>query len=189
MKIRRIKYSIILIISNCIMLSCTIFIGGPSYPEYPIPISTEAVGELQSSISDAIILGASTGTVIITITEAQLTSYIAMKINQNPDPVLYNPQIYLYDGQIQFFGTAIQGYFQATVALVLTIGVDETGILAIKLTSADFGPLPAPEGFTSTITALLEEAFTGSIGPMASGIRLTDAAVGNGEITIRGQVK
>ncbi len=171
------------------MLACTIFIGGPDYPDRTIPVSTEAVGELQTSIEQAMALGAVSGQVTLTITEPQLTSYLAMKLQQQNDPFLTNPQVYLQDGQIQIYGTAEQGYFQATAAIILTAGVDDTGQLTIELSSADFGPLPVPEGLLDAITAMVEEAFTGAVGPMATGIRLTNITIAGGLMTVTGEIK
>jgi hypothetical protein len=36
---------------------------------------------------------------------------------------------------------------------------------------------------------MITEAFTGSIGPLATGIRLTAVAIDNGEMAIQGQVR
>jgi uncharacterized protein YpmS len=171
------------------MAACTLFIGGPAYPERSIPVSTEAVGDLQQSIAEAIAAGAITGEMTITITEAQLTSYLAMKLQQQTDPLLTDPQVYLQDGQIQVYGRARKGNFEATALIVLTAGVDENGELKIELVSADFGPLPVPAGLLDIITAMIDEAFTGSIGPVATGIRLTNVAIADGEMTITGQIK
>jgi uncharacterized protein YpmS len=171
------------------MLSCTIFVGGPGYPSRNIPISTESVATLQASINHALEIGAETGYVTITITESQLTSYLAFKLQQQVDPFLTNPQVYLQEGQVQIYGTAIQGYFQATAVIVLVAHVNDTGQIEIELTSVDFGPLPVPKGLISSVSALLEEAFTGTIGPVATGIRLTEISIGNGIITVIGQIK
>jgi uncharacterized protein YpmS len=189
MKLNRFVLLAVLAVFVFVMLACTIFIGGPDYPDRTIPVSTEAVGELQASIEQALALGAATGQVTFTITEPQLTSYLAMKLQQQTDPFLTNPQVYLQDGQIQIYGTAVQGYFQATAAIILTAGVDDTGQLVIELTSADFGPLPVPEGLLDAITAMVEEAFTGAVGPVATGIRLTSITVANGVMTVTGQIK
>ncbi len=171
------------------MMACTVFIGGPDYPSRTIPVSTEAVGDLQQSIAEAIAAGAVTGQVTITITEPQLTSYLAMKFQQQANPLLTDPQVYLQDGQIQIYGRAKKGNFEATALIVLTAGVDENGELKIELTSADFGPLPIPTGLLDAVTAMIDEAFTGSVGPVATGIRLTSVTVADGVMTISGQIK
>jgi uncharacterized protein YpmS len=171
------------------MLACTIFIGGPDYPGRTVPQSTEALDQFQTSVAQSAADGASSGQMTLTITEDQLTSYLAMKLQQQTKPWLTNPQVYLQDGQVQIYGTAKQDFLQATAAIVLTLGIDENGQLKIELTSADFGPLPVPTGLLDAITAMVQEAFTGSIGPAATGIRLTSVVVANGAMTITGQTK
>ena len=106
------------------------------------------------------------------ISEAQLTSYLAGKLQIQAQPLFTDPQVYLQDGQIQIYGTAQQGYFQATIEIVVTAGVDDQGQLKIELTSADFGPLPIPAGLKDAVTAAIQEAYTGAIGPSAVGFRL-----------------
>ncbi len=171
------------------MLACTLFIGGPQYPPNTIPVSTEAVGDLQKSIAEAIAAGAVTGQVTIVINEEQLTSFLAMKLQQQTNPLLTDPQVYLRDGQIQIYGRAKKGNLEATARIVLTAGVDENGTLKIELSSASFGPLPIPAGLLEALTAIIDEAFTGSVGPVATGIRLTSVTVADGIMTITGQIK
>lgn len=189
MRTRRISTLSLLAIVVLSMLACVISIGGPAYPNRTIPVSTDAASQLQTDVARSWQDGAVSGQVTLTITEAQLTSFLAAKLQQKSDPFITNPQVYLQDGQIQIYGTAKQGYFRATAAIVLTAGVDENGKLKIVLTSANFGPLPIPSGLLEALTAMIEEAYTGALGPVATGIRLTDVVIANGVMTITGQIK
>ncbi|HAE58396.1 MAG TPA: hypothetical protein DCG54_02525, partial [Anaerolineae bacterium] len=65
------------------------------------------------------------------------------------------PQVLLRDNEIQIFGKAKQGYFAANVRITLSAAVDENAQPKITVKSVDFGPLPAPEGLNSTISALV----------------------------------
>ena len=172
-----------------VMLACTIFVGGPDYPAERIPVSTAAVGELQSAIQTAVAQGMETGQITLVITEPQMTSYLSYKLQQQPTPFITDPQVTLRNGQITIYGTAKQGYFQATINITLTAGVDEQGQLKIELTAADFGPLPVPKGLKDIVTAMVKEAYTGSIGPAATGIRLTSITIADGTMTIVGRIK
>jgi uncharacterized protein YpmS len=172
-----------------VMLACTIFIGGPDYPSTRIPVSTEAVGEFRSTMEAAVAAGALSGELTITITEEQLTSYLAMKLQEQAKPFLTDPQVTLRDGQIKVFGTAQQGYFEATISIVLTAGVSDTGELFIEVSSIDFGPLPVPEGIRDAISATIEEAYTGAIGPAATGLRLETVQIEDGVMTITGRTQ
>ncbi len=170
-------------------LACTIGIGGPDLPENPPPISTEAVLELQEQIKQALEQAALTGQLTLTITESQLTSLLAFRLSEQESPALTDPQVYLRDGQLQVYGKVHQGVFVANVALVLSAVVDEDGQPKIEVVSVDLGPLPAPEGLNKAIAALVTEAYTGSLGPVATGIRLESITIADGLMTLSGRVK
>jgi hypothetical protein len=171
------------------LLACTISVGGPDYPQQRIPVSTEAVGEIQSAVQTAAALGVQTGTITLTLNEPQLTSYLAYKLQQQQDPFITDPQVLLRDGQITVYGTAKQGYFLATVKIVLSAGIDSAGQLKIELVSADFGPLPVPTGLRDIVTATMQEAYTGAVGPVATGFRLESIAIADGTMTVSGRIK
>lgn len=170
------------------VLACTLNIGGPDYPTPAIPVSTEAVGELQSSLETAVAAGIS-GQITLTFTEPQLTSYLYYKLQAQSQPLITNPQVYLRDGQLQIYGTARKSYLEAIARIILSAGVDEQGQLTIELTSADFGPLPVPNGLKEIITKTIEEAYTGALGPVATGFRLQSVTIADNSMTIIGQTK
>jgi hypothetical protein len=171
------------------VLACTINIGGPDYPDRKIPVSTQAVGDLETNIQTAVALGANTGQITFLITEAQMTSYIYYKLQGQSKPFIVDPQVYLQDDQIQIFGTAEQGYFTATVSIIITPSINEGGQLQITVTSVDFGPLPVPDGLKDLITSMISEAYTGSLGPVATGFRLEGLVVANGAMLLAGRIK
>jgi uncharacterized protein YpmS len=172
-----------------VSLACTINIGGPKYPSPSIPISTEVVGELQSTLAAAVTAGVSSGQVTLKINESQLTSFLSYKLQAQSNPILSNIQVYLQDGQIKLYGTAKQGYFEATAGIILTAGVDDQGQLLIDLTTADFGPLPVPAGLLDVTTTAIKEAYTSALGPIATGFRLDSIKIESGTMTVVGRIK
>ncbi len=171
------------------VLACTINVGGPAYPDQRIPTSTYAAGELQTNVQTAVAAGAETGQISLVVTEGRLTSFMATYLQDQPQPLFTDPQVFLRDGQIQVFGTANQGYFQANIEIIVNAGVDAQGQLSINVISADFGPMPVPAGLKDTISATLQEAYTGSIGPAAVGFRLESISISEGSMTIVGRIK
>ena len=179
---------LILPLALAITLACTIFVGGPAYPQPPIPVSTEAVTSLQDQIKAAVEAGAVSGEVTLRISETQLTSYLAFKTQQDANPLLTNPQVYLRDGQMKIYGKSQQGNFVANVGIILSVGQDDQGLPKLQLVSADFGPFPLPGGLNDAITALIEEAYTGSLGPVATGFRLQSITIADGVMTVVGRI-
>ena len=177
-------------------LACTVFVGGPDYSDLPtIPVSTEITQSIQDEVARAFEEGMTTGTVTLNFTEAQLTSYIASRLQNDPTmqqdnkPLITDPQVYLRDGQMQIYGKTQQGMFAANIGIIVSVGVDENGQPKIDIVSADFGPLPAPEGLKEAISAMVREAYMGSIGPVATGLRIETISIADGIMTISGRIR
>lgn len=170
-------------------LACSIFVGGPAYPPAPVPVSTEAVQSLHDQIRQSIDEGAATGTVTFKITEEQITSYLTFLLQSQSNPVVTDPQVLLRDGQIQVFGKVQQGILVANISLAANVSIDDQGQPKIEITQTDFGPLPAPQGLNDAAGALIAEAFTGSLGPVATGFRLQNITIADGVMTISGRIK
>jgi uncharacterized protein YpmS len=171
------------------VLACSVFVGGPSYPSTSIPISTDAVQSLHDQVQQSATQGAQSGTITLQITESQLTSYLASYFDSQPNPLLLNPQVLLRNGQMQVFGQFQQGLFTGNASITLQVSVDANGQPKIDITQTDFGPLPAPQGLNDAISSLIQQAFTGSLGPAATGFRLDSISIADGVMTINGRIK
>lgn len=170
-------------------LACTMDLGGPAAPGEPIPTSEAAAQEILDAWKSAAGASTSTGEVRLLINESQLTSLVAARLPENENPVLRDPQVYLQQGQLQIYGIVQQGPFQGAVLLSITPLLHADGTLAFELTSADLGPLPAPEGVKDSLSALITEAFAGPIGSLATGLRVTSIAIEDGELALVGELR
>ena len=171
-------------------LACSIFIGGPEYPSESVPASTEQVATMKAQIEQSFLDGAESGAVTVQMTESQLTSYIAAKLEAQTDPPFTDPQVLLRNGQMLIYGKVTQGYFYANMLITLNVGVDPaTGLPSITIASADFGPVDAPQGINKAISSIIEEAFTGSLGPVATGLRIETITITDGVMTFTGRIK
>ncbi len=178
-------------------LACTVFVGGPDYSSLPpIPVSAEAAASIQDEIARAVAAAVETGVITVNLTEPQITSYLAARLQTDPSlqqsdrkPLITEPQVYLRDGQMQIYGKTQQGILAANIGIIVNMGVDVNGQPQIDVVSADFGPFPAPEGLKEAITAMVREAYTGSLGPVATGLRIEAISIANGVMTVTGRVR
>lgn len=171
-------------------LACSIFVGGPDYPAQAIPYSPNEVQNMRTQIEQAFLAGAESGIVTLQITESQLTSYMTEILQAQADPPFTEPQVLLRNGQMQMYGKVKQGMFDANILITMNVGIDEiTGQPKVEIASADFGPLPAPEGINTAMNAVIAEAFTGSLGPVAVGFRLEAITIADGIMTLTGRIK
>lgn len=187
---------IFLIILTLTSLACTVFVGGPDYSDLtPIPVSLEAAESLKTEMQKAFEAGTQTGIVTLNITEPQITSLLAFRLLSDPNmqtdqkPIIADPQVYLRDGQMKIYGKSQQGMFAANIGIIINMGVDEFGKPKIEIASADFGPFPAPAGMNEALTTMIDEAYTGAIGPAATGLRIETITIADGIMTITGRIK
>jgi LmeA-like phospholipid-binding len=171
------------------LLACTMDLGGPAAPGEPIPTSETAAQEILDAWKSAAGASVSTGEIRLIISETQLTSIVAARLAETQDPILRDPQVYLREGQLQVYGTIQQGMFQGKVLLSVSPILNADGTLAFEVTSADLGPVPAPEGIKESLSALVTEAFAGPIGSLATGLRVTSIAIEDGEMALVGKVR
>jgi uncharacterized protein YpmS len=170
-------------------LACTIFVGGPDYPDTSIPVSTQAVLDLQNQITAAVQSGAQGGEVTFQIDQTQLTSYLASRLASQSKPLFTDPQVYLQDGQMEVYGKAERGLLSANVKVTIYVSINEQGQPKIEISAVDFGPLPMPASLREALTATIQEAYTGSLGPIATGFRLEDITIADGVMTVTGRIK
>jgi len=198
LEMRKTKYAfpIFILILVLTSLACTVFVGGPDYASLPtVPVSADAIQSMQDEVKRAFEQGALTGTITLNFNEEQITSYVASRLQndtslqQDNQPLITDPQVYLRDGQMQIYGKTKQGMFTANIGIIVTVGVDENGQPKIDIASADFGPLPAPKGLTNAIAAMIREAYTGSLGPVATGVRIETITIANGIMAVTGRVR
>jgi hypothetical protein len=197
MRIKTRGFSLFLLSLILTSLACTIFVGGPDYSSLPpIPVSAEAAESIKEELRRAVEAAAQTGVITVNLTEPQITSYLAARMQTDPSlqqsdrkPLIVDPQVYLRDGQMQIYGKTQQGIFAANIGIIVTVGVDANGEPLIEVTSADFGPFPAPEGLKDAITAMVREAYTGSLGPVATGLRIESISTANGIMTITARIR
>jgi hypothetical protein len=166
-------------------LACNIGLGGPTPPASPIAVSTEAAGQLEDIITQAV-GNSENGEVTVVVTEEQLTSYFALKVAEDPDAPFKDIQIFLRDGQIVMHANATLRGITAPAEIRLDVTSTPEGQLDLNVADADFGPIPVPQSMLETLSAGLDEALSGQFGPQATGVKISNVVVGDGEMTITG---
>jgi hypothetical protein len=170
-------------------LACQINVGGPSPPSEPIQVSTLEAQQLEENWLAAFEADPVDGRVRVVITERQLTAFLAARMADGENPLLKEPQVWLRAGEIQIFGVASAGPLEASALLSIQPQFDSEGVLAFNVTTAEVGPVPLPDTLKQGLSDLLTEAFTGKLGSVATGIRITSLAIADGEAVIVGELR
>jgi hypothetical protein len=168
-------------------LACEMGLGGPTPPASPIPVSTEAAGELEQ-LWDQAMANAENGEVSVTMTEAQVTSYVALKLAEEPDSPFEDVQIFLRDGKITMQAQAIAGDMRVPAHIVLGVTPSTDGPVSIAIEEADFGPVPVPESILEDISDGLNDLIVGQLGNQTADFSITSIVIADGQMAVSGTV-
>jgi len=158
--------------------------GAPQRPGAEIIVSDQAGLEAKTAIEAALPQpGALSST---TISEQQVTSWLALELKNNPDLPLSGVQVYLRDGKIQVWGM-VSGNTDATSALIVgTINIDDNQQPYFKLESMQIGQQVIPAIMVSQVESWLNQLLSESIKSQLPGLELMNVNVTNGLITVSG---
>lgn len=171
-----------------LFLACTIDLGGPTPPAPPASLPSPVPLTLEEVWRQAV-AAAVDGRVVVQLHESQWTAWLAEKLAARPDAWFQEPVVLLRDGQMQIYGRVYRGRWVANVRFVFTVSVDASGNPQLALSEADFGPWPLPQDLLQGLSAMLDEAFTGRFGPVATGLRLESITIENGIMTLVGRIR
>jgi hypothetical protein len=121
-----------------------------------------------------------------TLTETQLTSWLAMEIKNSPDLPLSDVQVYLQDDKIKIWGV-VTGSTNSTSALIMgNFGIDTNKKPGIDIESVQIGAQTIPDVLVSQIESWLNQLLIEEINKQAPGLQIMNINIQNGVLTISG---
>lgn len=158
--------------------------GAPERPGSEIMVSEQAGTEAKSIIENALPQAGSLTS--ITITEQQVTSWLAMEAKNSPDLPISDVQVFLRNGQVQVWGM-INGTADSTSALVVgEIKIDNNKQPYFIIESMQIGTQVVPEILLGQMEAWLNQELLKNIEEKMPGLQMMNVNVVNGLITVSG---
>jgi len=180
--------SVAVVALSAASLACGAGLAGPTPPASPIPISTEAAGEFENLWQNAIDNSVD-GKVTVVMTEEQVTSYVAIKLAEEPDVPLTDIQIFLRDGKMTLKGNAKVGTISAPATIVINVTVDEDGKIQAAIEDADFGPIPVPQSMLDSLNTSINESLTNELTVDSTQVTIKSIAIADGKMSFSGTIK
>lgn len=185
-KLKMLSFITVLLLAG---LACNLNLGGPETPQENIEISEAEAKSLVESWQDAFKTAQETGVVSLSITQAQMTSFLALSMSKQENPLLTDPKVILRDGEMEIVGSYDTGTIKANVGIVMAVSVDEAGLPRIEVISGSVGPLPVPAELLTGVSEIVNQSLTGQIGTTATGFTLETIDIQNGSLSINGTLK
>ena len=158
--------------------------GAPERPGAEIIPSDETAQEVKIKLEKSMPAPGSLSSV--SLTERQLTSWLAMEMKGNPDLPLSNVQVYLRDDKIQIWGK-VTGSTDSTPALLVgNLMIDSNKKPNIEIESMQIGTQVLPGVLVSQMESWINQMLLENIEKQAPGLELMNVNVSNGMVTIAG---
>lgn len=158
--------------------------GAPERPGAEIIISEKAGMEAKSMLENSLPQPGSLSSV--TITEQQVTSWLAMEMRDSPDLPLSDVQVYLRNGKVQVWGM-VNGSDNSTSALIVSkIGIDNSNQPYFDIESMQIGQQVIPDFLTRQAETWLNQSLLEGINSQIPGLELMNVNVTSGLITVSG---
>ncbi len=176
----RLTFSLSLLVALTI-LACTAA-DSATLPGGPVGISPEAAQRVEAKLVEALTLNPN-DQFILRFTDEEVTSYLALKLEETTEPPITNPQIRFTKGKMYVAGELTNISPIQLRAMIIAIPRLTDDQLAIDIESVYLGPIPIPntllDSLSQTIDQALEEAQVN--------LKITQVEVFESEIVIVGE--
>lgn len=155
----------------------------------PIAVRTEDAVALGEKLEQAVQDAKQQGSFTIEISEQQLTSYIALNLDQTSQVPITDLQIHLQDEQVWIRGIVYQDNLQLPLTVAVSLDVDTENNLLLEFEQAQIGPFPLPKMLLDTIGQEVKKTFMDQVASLGEGYIIEEISMGEGSILIRGTKK
>jgi len=176
----RLTFSLSLLVALTI-IACTAA-DSATLPGGPVEISPEAAQRVETKLVEALTLNPN-DQFILRFTDEEVTSYLALKLEETTEPPITNPQIRFTKGKMYVAGELTNiGPMQVRAMIIAAPRVIDDQ-LEVDIESVYLGPIPVPntllDSLSQTIDIALEEAQVS--------LKITQVEVFESEIVIVGE--
>ena len=158
--------------------------GAPERPGAEIIPSDETALEVKITFENSMPAPGSLSS--ISLTERELTSWLAMEMEENPDLPLHDIQVYMRDGKIQVWGMVTGSENSTSALMVGNLMIDSNKKPSIELESMQIGPQVIPAPLITQMESWLNQMMLENVEKQAPGLELMNVNISSGMVTISG---
>lgn len=169
-------------------MACNYPISNNSVSITEVPVTTEAVQSLEVDIEQAYEQALETGKLSLVLTEAQLTSLVALQLQTIDAIQVSNVQILLRESQIQIECNLTQDGIQIPSEIIASVYPDTAGKVEVKIISAKIGPLLIPDTLTKTIADTIKTSIQEELFKNLPNLYIDAIVIADGKMNIEGHI-
>ncbi len=166
------------------MLACN-FPGSSAAPkDTPIPVSSEAVVQMETQVVQAVATVQAGGPIVLEMTEQQLTSAAVLELQNQSEQQFRDVQIRLRDGLVIISGTTTQSGLDLPVSVKVRLSVTVEGRPRSVIEEAAVGPFDLPDTIVSKISTQVEQTMFSQLGGSFDTMVIDSIVIADGKMTV-----
>jgi uncharacterized protein YpmS len=166
--------------------------AGTRTPEITATLTPEVIQTTEAATPEltatATGLSGQIGSTTITITEAQLNTYMQEQLATQPDVPFKNPKVFLKENEILVTGDVTMGPITSQANIILQPYVDQDK-LKIKILSAKLGAFPFPDSVLKNLDQMINQNLDQLVSQNNVNLQVQNVTVTNGLMTVIGALK
>lgn len=186
MKKNILRILLVLLVLLGASLACNRPTSESGQPPAAEPMSDEEFQRLQEKMAET--LTGSSGGVTITITQQQINSIIAAKMEEQPEQILTEPSVALTNGNMEVYGKISQGGLSFKMKMVLKPTIDANGNPNLEVRDMSLSGIPIPDELKDQIGNLVDQAFREYLENQNNEFQVTNITIEEGKMIITGNV-
>jgi hypothetical protein len=160
---------------------CNLFSAEAPTPPHPISVSTESAAQLQSRIQQN--LGGEPGKqFIMRMTDAEVTSLIAIRLSEYDDSPVADPQIWFTRGKVYGTGRLVNVLPIETKFYIVASPRIQDGQVVIAIEESSAGAFPIPEQALNMLSQSINE----TVDELQLDLQVTALEILEGEAILKG---
>lgn len=171
-----------------LVMACRLF-PAPTQSAPEIQISTEAAGSFEQNVDDAIQQAEISGIFALSFSEEQITSYIAIKLQEQQDYPITDLQIFLRDGKVQAVAEIEQNSIRLPLEFEVLPQLETDGLPKLIVSTVNIAGIVAPDALVQWIQQLIDQAYSDMMNDAESNFTAESITIADGFMTIEGKMK
>ena len=160
---------------------CSLLSGQSPTPPHPIPVSTEAAGQLESRIQQNL-SGEPGQQFILRMTDAEVTSLVATELAQYDESPIADPQIWFTKGKVYATGRLTNVLPIETDVFIVASAWVQDGKVLVEIEEISAGAWPIPDGLLETVSQSANE----TVEELQLDVEITALEILEGEAIVKG---
>jgi uncharacterized protein YpmS len=183
-KTNRVRFLEVFVVLTFAAMACNLPSQRNAEPS-AIPLSPQEAQQFEQNLQATLTNTEPGREISVTITEGQLSSYLAAILANENDSIITNPRVRMTNGRMEILVQVKQG-ITIEANSVIVPSIDSNGQPRLMVESVSMGSLPVPDSIVNQIQVMVDEILEGYLASTDARFRVSKIEISKGQTVVSG---